>query len=257
MPMLNKYLSGEPSPLDRSQPVWGLLASFVWLVVILFVFINIQMLIVSLLITREHGLVPLEEFKQLVTDYRFDGTVIPPAMLGSTVVCSLLLIIAIKLKNKSKLTHYLGIKAVSPRTSGYWLLIAASYLIAIALSAYIFDRPPVAQSVLAIYTSAESKLILCIALIVAAPIFEECVFRGFLQTGISRSCLGPMAGILIPAMVWAGMHSQYDLYDLSVIFVMGLILGAARFRTDSVLLTIGLHALFNGLSTLEVAIYTA
>ena len=64
MPMLNKYLSGEPSPLDRSQPVWGLLASFVWLVVILFVFINIQMLIVSLLITREHGLVPLEEFKQ-------------------------------------------------------------------------------------------------------------------------------------------------------------------------------------------------
>ena len=67
-----------------------------------------------------------------------------------------------------------------------------------------------------------------------------------------------MAGILIPAMVWAGMHSQYDLYDLSVIFVMGLILGEQpdleRIRCC---LTIGLHALFNGLSTLEVAIYTA
>lgn len=255
--MLNKYFADHMTPLDRSQPVWGLSASLAWLVVILFISVNVQMMIVGFFIARDHGAVSLEEFRQLTIDYQFNGTALPPAILGSTIICALLLIIAIKLKRNSKLGCYLGIKPVALKETVHWLLIAGGLLIGVVALAYIFDRPPIAESVLAIYTSAESKLMLCLALIVAAPVFEEIMFRGFLQTGITRSKLGPIAGILIPSIIWAAIHTQYDLYDISVIFAMGLLLGAARFRTDSVLLTIGLHALFNALSTLEVAIYTA
>ncbi len=257
MTMLKKYFSGDMTPLDRNQPVWGLFSSFAWFAGILFVSVNIQMMIVSFYIAREHGAVSLEEFKQLAIDYQFNGIVLPPAILASTIICSVLLMIVIKLKGKSKLSSYLGIKTVSGQTIVYWLLVTVAFLIGMVLLAYTFDRPPIAESVLAIYTSAPSKLLLCLALIVAAPVFEELIFRGFLQTGISRSRLGSVAGIVIPSIIWAAIHTQYDSYDMSVIFVMGLMLGVARFKTDSVLLTIGLHALFNALSTLEVAIYTA
>jgi membrane protease YdiL (CAAX protease family) len=41
------------------------------------------------------------------------------------------------------------------------------------------------------------------------------------------------------------MHTQYELFFLTQIFVLGLLLGWIRWRSGSTLLTIMLHALVN------------
>jgi hypothetical protein len=89
---------------------------------------------------------------------------------------------------------------------------------------------------------------------VVAPVFEELFFRGFLLAGFASSFLRPAGAVLVTSASWALIHLQYDLYGMVTIFVLGLLLGAARLASGSVLLTIGLHAFSNLLSTVETII---
>jgi membrane protease YdiL (CAAX protease family) len=47
---------------------------------------------------------------------------------------------------------------------------------------------------------------------------------------------------------------QYDAYQISTVFLGGLLLGAARWKTGSVYTTIVMHAFWNVLATIETAI---
>jgi membrane protease YdiL (CAAX protease family) len=93
-----------------------------------------------------------------------------------------------------------------------------------------------------------------VAIVVGAPIFEEIAFRGFLFKGLAASRLRWFGATIITSLLWAGIHLQYDWYEVSVIFVLGLVLGSARAMTNSTLLTIWLHCLVNILATIQVAI---
>lgn len=50
--------------------------------------------------------------------------------------------------------------------------------------------------------------------------------------------------------VWG--HSQYDWYQVSVIFALGLVFGTARALTNSTLLTIWLHCFVNILASIQI-----
>jgi membrane protease YdiL (CAAX protease family) len=89
--------------------------------------------------------------------------------------------------------------------------------------------------------------------VVLAPLNEELFFRGFLFAGISRSRLGGAGAILLTALLWAVIHIQYDWYGVSNIFVIGLLLGYARWKTDSIVPPILMHGLMNLLTTIQVA----
>ena len=45
---------------------------------------------------------------------------------------------------------------------------------------------------------------------------------------------------------------QYDWYEVSVIFALGLVFGAARALTNSIVLTIWLHCLVNLLGSVQI-----
>ena len=93
-----------------------------------------------------------------------------------------------------------------------------------------------------------------LAIVVLAPIFEEVFFRGFMFAGLERSQLGGPGAIVVTLLAWAVIHVQYDLYGIATIFVLGLLLGAARLRARSVLLTIGLRATMNLIASLQLAL---
>ena len=57
--------------------------------------------------------------------------------------------------------------------------------------------------------------------------------------------LGPAVAITLTALVWAGFHLQYDYLQMGFIFVIGILLGMARYKSGSILLTFGLHASMN------------
>ena len=69
--------------------------------------------------------------------------------------------------------------------------------------------------------------------------------------------MGPIGAIIVTSFLWAAIHIQYDLYDLTTIFLLGLGFGIARFKSGSVLLTIGLHSFSNLIATIETMVYTS
>ena len=103
-----------------------------------------------------------------------------------------------------------------------------------------------------IYRSVHSPWLFWIALIVATPVFEELVYRGFLFEGIRASRLGGFGAVMITTLIWTLVHQEYDPLEFSMIFIFGLVLGMARLRTGSILLTMGLHMLHNLIASGEI-----
>jgi uncharacterized protein len=101
---------------------------------------------------------------------------------------------------------------------------------------------------LAIYRSAQSDgslIWLWLAIGVPAPIGEEVLFRGFMFRGLVHAPRDAVPSIVLISLIWSLLHIQYDLFDITEIFVLGLLLGLVRWSTGSTTLTIILHTLSN------------
>jgi uncharacterized protein len=105
------------------------------------------------------------------------------------------------------------------------------------------------------YATAEPLWLFWIALVVAAPLFEEVFFRGFLFSGLESSALGPAGAIVVTGAVWAAIHFQYDAFDMTLILCLGLVLGVARLSTRSLLVPFVMHATMNLVATAETALF--
>jgi membrane protease YdiL (CAAX protease family) len=92
---------------------------------------------------------------------------------------------------------------------------------------------------------ADGFLIFMIAGCIAVPVMEEFVVRGFMFRGWSESFLGPVGAILLTSILWALIHTQYDWFGQFWIFVLGLVLGHFRWRSNSTWLTVMVHSAIN------------
>ena len=105
-----------------------------------------------------------------------------------------------------------------------------------------------------VYKTEQWPPLLILALVVGAPVGEELIFRGFLFRGLAES-IGVVATIIVTSLAWAIIHTQYDIYGIGTIFLVGILLGIIRHMTGSTTLTIFLHAVMNAIATVEVALY--
>ena len=90
-----------------------------------------------------------------------------------------------------------------------------------------------------------------ISAVVMAPILEEILFRGFIQSILTRK-LGNYSAILITATLFMLIHLRYygNLYALSSVFTVGLITGYLKYRTKSLQAGMFTHFFLNLLSVL-------
>jgi len=195
------------------------------------------------------------EFEQLMLDLQDDGAVISLCTFSTTIICSVMVLLAIKLKKESNIKDYIGLKSVEVKTTFNWFMGIILFIIFSDTLTVLLGRPIVPEFMTSVYTSTDNVWILWLAIIVAAPLFEELFFRGFIFSGLSSSVMGPIGTILFTSLLWAFIHLQYDFYEISIIFFMGLILGTARWKTSSVLLPIGLHSFINFVAIIETMIY--
>ena len=89
---------------------------------------------------------------------------------------------------------------------------------------------------------------LWIAFVVAAPLSEELLFRGFLYRGWARSRRAVAPAVVVISALWAIAHVQYDWFLILQLFGLGLVLGWARWYSGSTMLTFVIHASINGLA---------
>ena len=84
-----------------------------------------------------------------------------------------------------------------------------------------------------------------LALGFCGPASEELLVRGIVFFRLRNTRLGPIGAILVCSAAWALMHYRYDPATIALIFLDGIVLGTARYRSDSTVLTILLHSLGN------------
>ncbi|HKD25233.1 MAG TPA: CPBP family glutamic-type intramembrane protease [Xanthobacteraceae bacterium] len=86
---------------------------------------------------------------------------------------------------------------------------------------------------------------LWLAVVVAAPIAEELLFRGFMFRGFVYTQRDAIPSIVLIFLIWSLLHVQYAWFGIAAIFVFGVLLGLVRWTTGSTTLTILLHMLYN------------
>ena len=139
---------------------------------------------------------------------------------------------------------YLALKLPTARQAalavgGQVVFIVVGYFVS-----FLLGRPLEPTFVVEAYrTGAHVRMF--IAFVFAAAIGEEVIFRGFLYEGIASSAWGPVAAILVSAGFWALLHFSFGAYSVGAIAILGVYLGAVRFITGSLPLTMLLHALNN------------
>lgn len=183
-----------------------------------------------------------------------DGYVISLSTFVTTVVCCGLIVGIVKLKRGSILTEYLSIRAVPFNILVRWIGFLLGLVVLSDSIAILLGRPIVPPFMSAAYATANPVWMIWVAVLIAAPLFEEVFFRGFLFKGLEASAMGPIGAVLVTASLWAAIHVQYDWYEIGTIFFLGLLIGAARVSTTSIVVPIALHAGASLVATIEVAI---
>lgn len=93
---------------------------------------------------------------------------------------------------------------------------------------------------------SEQRMALALAAILFAPITEELVFRGFVQSTLLKSW-PPFFAILLATLIFMIPHNTYYGTPLALVYVilMGLILGTCRYKSGSAVPGILAHAANN------------
>ncbi len=102
-------------------------------------------------------------------------------------------------------------------------------------------------------------LLAIVSVVVLAPLIEETLFRGFLQSFI-RKHLGPRQAILITALCFSFFHyaPEQGLANIPIIgslFSLALFLGFLYEKQGSLFASISLHAIFNGFSAINLYLF--
>ena len=164
----------------------------------------------------------------------------------SAVIGSALIYYLTRTRLKGNTDAYLGVTPVSWKQMQPWLWLAFGYVFISGIITTVYDKMSDPTPVLDPLAMLDPSVMLVVTVVIAVPMWEELLFRGFIFEGLKNSPMGVNGAILLSAVWWAGMHTNYNLGGLVVILVFGIILGLARARFNSILLPIAMHGIYNG-----------
>ena len=238
---------------DSRKGPWGPLATAAFTVLIAAAFMVVQTaLAIAYLVVKVVGS-PKTDINIAARALQADGLFIGLAeVIGGSLVLGVTILIA-WLRKGPTLREYLALRPVARLTMLRWLFCTILLGALLDGLSYLSGHAVVPDWMVGVYRSAGFLPVLLFALLVVAPVLEEVVFRGFLFEGLRHSRIGDSGAIVLASLAWASVHLQYELFYIGQVFIFGLLLGAARLRTRSLVPPILMHALSSGIATLEVA----
>jgi uncharacterized protein len=240
------------STAPQQPPHWGFLATALWSVLIAAIYATAQ--IGTILALADWSSLADHSFGALLSSGVGKGYSLALASIVTAIACCGSILAIVRLKRYALVREYLGLKPVAPMTMLKWIgLFGVIEIVTTLILAWI-DLPIDNDFIVAIYKEAHPVWMLWLALVVAVPLCEEVVFRGFLLTGFAASFLRPSGAVLVTSGLWTALHTQYDAVGLTVVFSLGLLFGAARLRTGSLLVPLVLHIIENFLATVVAVI---
>jgi membrane protease YdiL (CAAX protease family) len=183
------------------------------------------------------------------------GLLMAVAEWCSASICLALVFLFVKLRKQLSIRDYLCLNRVSAKCLLTWTAILLIFLAAMEGTTWLLGYDVASNVMVKAYRTAVIVPLFWAAIVIAAPVFEEIFFRGFMFQGIQQSRLGNVGAVFITSLVWSMLHVQYDIYQVLMIFAGGILLGIARARSNSTYLTIALHSLWSVIAMLEMELY--
>ena len=152
-----------------------------------------------------------------------------------------------------KMLPLLGLNRLPPLRVAGWVLglvlaafalTAAANVLTVSALRGLIEPQPLVQLFRTVAQQGDggAMLKILIAGAVLAPICEEFLFRGFFYA-VGKRYLGPIAAGFVTALLFAAIHQSLTAF--AGLFVLAVCLTLAYERTGSLLVPIGMHALYN------------
>lgn len=240
-----RSLKLEEEPFRQASVFpWGGWATAGIGLAVFFVFVGVQGLTVAFVPERlDNG-----------NSSMIDGDALALATCVSAVVCTGLLALLVATFKRPRMAFYFGWQPISWKTMTRWTGLGIATALFCDRITEMAGRPVVPEFMTQAYATADLIPLLWIALIVAAPLFEETFFRGFLLTGFAGSRIGAGGAILLTSLIWAVIHLQYQPFEMTIVFLIGVLLGLARVMTQSLYVPFVMHAGINLMATTQTAL---
>ena len=133
-----------------------------------------------------------------------------------------------------------------------WLMIIPFVLLVSLIMNSLIDNQNGSNPLLEIVLNNNNYLsfiLLFLTTTLLAPLFEEIIFRGILLPNLSRD-FGIILGISISAFIFALAHLSIS--EMPPLLVLGIGLGITRIVSGSLLSSVIMHSLWNGLTFLNL-----
>ncbi len=182
-----------------------------------------------------------------------DGTAVAIYTLISNPVEIVTLVLAIQLLGTG-VREYLGLDVPHRRDVAIAVAALAAAIAVADATTFALGKDMVPPFQVELHRTAReegSLPWLWLAIVVAAPVGEELLFRGFMFRGFVHEPRDAVPGILVISLIWSMLHVQYDWFGTAQVFAIGLLFGFVRWRTGSTTLAILMHVLLNLESVVE------
>jgi membrane protease YdiL (CAAX protease family) len=192
-----------------------------------------------------------ESFNTLAASAMTDSFLLFLSAMGGMLLAVPVAFGVAKLKKGSVLKEYFSLNGFKLKTLGFWILVFIVLQIATGFLIEALGAKEIPNLMMNLeYPTLMAKIFLFVAVVVAAPIVEEVVFRGFLLKGFSHTFMGVHGAVFLTSALWAVIHMQYEMAYLIAIFIIGLVFGYARVITNSLYIPMIMHAFMNALAIL-------
>jgi membrane protease YdiL (CAAX protease family) len=239
-----------PMAPEPEKKVWGGWATVGIGLVILIVFFLAQTFVTIIFLIANPGLIdnPVD-----LTKIASNGLLLSVATLTSAIAGTALIIVFIKVRRNFSVSEYLGLRPIPIKV--IFLLSGLTIVILILSELAGQGNDTSTNFIVEAYRTSVSPVLLWIAVVLFAPLFEESFFRGFLFVGFARSVIAPTGAIILTAFLWSVLHIQYNWFGMMVIFILGIVLGIVRLKTKTLWGSITVHAFWNLLTMIGTVLY--
>ena len=171
------------------------------------------------------------------------------AMLISTLLLCVPVIIYLRFTGLS-IHKRLRLNRISLNTLLSIILISVGFIVIVdeldRIVYKLFGQPDFLQELVEQLqiTSIRNGIFIVLTTVIAAPLVEEMLFRGYLQKVLEESWEDITKAILVTSLFFALVH--FNPYWIVQIYLLGLVLGYLAWRTNSIIPGIILHGLNNG-----------
>lgn len=173
----------------------------------------------------------------------FNGDLVAQEALWSGAVCTVLILVAVRLWKRNHTNPFLGL--VKPPLKQVFIWLGAFIVLGLVVELLAYLSPAFRTDFMQQVIGSTTNMVwLVIGVGFMAPLFEEFLLRGLLYGSI-RHMADEHAAVALTAGVFTLMHMQYDVAVMLLILPMGIVLGYARSRSGSIWVPVLLHMLNN------------